>query len=87
MATGFQKVGNEWYYFHEDGGMNLGDLGLIMRYIPFRQKVLLPEPHGRKIREEEPILQAAMIRRGRFCLSIYAMKSGISILTPDLPGT
>lgn len=28
MATGFQKVGNEWYYFHEDGGMNLGDLEL-----------------------------------------------------------
>lgn len=22
------KVGNEWYYFHEDGGMNLGDLEL-----------------------------------------------------------
>ena len=57
-----------------------------MRYIPFRQKVLLPEPHGRKIREEEPILQAAMIRRSRFCLSIYAMKSGISILTPDRIG-
>ena len=28
MATGFQKVGNEWNYFHEDGGMNLGDLEL-----------------------------------------------------------
>ena len=24
----FKKVGNEWYYFHEDGGMNLGDLEL-----------------------------------------------------------
>ncbi len=28
MATGFQKVGDEWYYFHEDGGMNLGELEL-----------------------------------------------------------
>ena len=57
-----------------------------MRYIPFRQKALLPEPPGRKIRGEAPILQAAMIRRSRFCLSIYAMKSRISILTPDRTG-
>ena len=28
MATGWEKVGDEWYYFHEDGGMNEGQLVL-----------------------------------------------------------
>ena len=55
VVTGWREVDGEWYYFHEDGGMNLGELILDNGKYEFSaQGALVSGRLGGKIRAEGP---------------------------------